>query len=128
MLHFLRIQTSDSPGPSKYHLGTFLSMIKAEDHFSFMGSLLRMQSKAMGEFFFEKLKGNTSVEWARQKISGLSPVLCTSRFDEWKLWSLACFFPSALWSNLEPSVRIRIRICGKESGLRVKVIRHQING
>ena len=122
MLQFLRIETVplDSPGPSKYHLGTFLAMIKDEDHFTFLGSLLRMQGKAMGEFFFEKLKGNASVEWARQKLSKLSPTVCTSRFDEWKLWLLACFFLhlcGQIWDHQSESESV------EKSQVRVKVTR-----
>lgn len=71
---FLFIKILDEGDTESHHLnlGTLLGfwkeMDKEKKSQEFLEQLLRMQSKSLGKFFFEKLKGNDSVQMAKERL------------------------------------------------------------
>lgn len=78
---FLQLKANEKCG---LNLATLESMVHGHKE-EFKAHLLRMQSKALTELFFEKLKGNASIEMANQK---LPPWLKSVDFDSEFQWLL----------------------------------------
>ena len=78
---FLQIQSNEA---CALNLGSLLSMA-GDDDGTFIGHLLRMQSRELTECFFEKLRGNASVDMARSKLPSF---LFAKEFDVEQKWFL----------------------------------------
>ena len=68
-----------------FNLGSIQFLYGGTERPALFQRLLQIQGKAMNEIFFEKLKGNASVELANKR---LPDHLCTVDFDVEKNWSL----------------------------------------
>ena len=87
---FLQIRTGEDSliEQCSFNLGTLLAMkigSEKDQQDSFVKDLLKVQTRALGEFFFERLKGNTSIAMAKAK---LPPSLCQKCFDDELDWFL----------------------------------------
>lgn len=78
---FIQLKANEKCG---LNLATLESMVHGHKE-EFKAHLLRMQSKALTELFFEKLKGNAAIEMAKQK---LPPWLKSADFDSEFQWFL----------------------------------------
>lgn len=78
---FLQVKSNEA---CVVNLGSLLSMA-GDDDGTFSGHILRMQSRALTECFFEKLRGNASVDMARSKLPSF---LHAKDFDVEKKWFL----------------------------------------
>ena len=74
------------PDAAVFNLGTVQFIYGGHDRSGLFQRLLQIQSKAVNEIFFEKLKGNASVDLASAKLPG---ELCTGHFDVETDWWLS---------------------------------------